>query len=197
MTLESSRHLEENSGTLWAKKKFRKDLFFRLNVLRISIPSLQKRKEDIPLLFEYFLKYYKQKHAIEKINVTPYQMQNLVNYQWPGNIRQLKYFTERLVLHQLFDNKEEGIDKLILELYKIIEIPNNDLDENEIEKENQPCLNDSNMFNNNSDDMLPPEAKEIFSALKASYFNKGRAAKALGISRATLWRKMKKFSITC
>lgn len=63
------RIIAASGRELWhlvGKKKFRKDLFFRLNVLRISIPSLQKRKEDIPLLFEYFLKYYKQKHAIEK-----------------------------------------------------------------------------------------------------------------------------------
>ncbi len=77
---------------------FREDLYFRLNVIRLSIPPLRDRAEDIPLLIEQFLATFSQAHKIAAAEVAPEAMELLVAYRWPGNIRELKNVVERMVL---------------------------------------------------------------------------------------------------
>ncbi len=78
-------------------KKFRQDLYYRLNVVPIVIPPLRERVEDIPLLIEYFLSKFNQKYTTNK-TVTAHLMKQFVDYSWPGNVRELKNIIERLVL---------------------------------------------------------------------------------------------------
>jgi transcriptional regulator with GAF, ATPase, and Fis domain len=77
---------------------FREDLYFRLNVIRLSIPPLRERIGDIPLLIEHYLDSYSQLHRVAALRLSPAAMDVLVGYRWPGNIRELKNVVERMVL---------------------------------------------------------------------------------------------------
>lgn len=78
--------------------KFREDLFFRLNVVRITTPPLRERTEDIPVLLEHFIKVYSKENAYEPVTVEPGAMRYLQSYPWPGNIRELRNFAENAVV---------------------------------------------------------------------------------------------------
>jgi transcriptional regulator with PAS, ATPase and Fis domain len=77
---------------------FREDLFFRLNVIRLTIPPLRERAEDIPLLVNYFLHSYRQVHQTTASELSPEAMEALLAHRWPGNVRELKNVVERIVL---------------------------------------------------------------------------------------------------
>ena len=81
-----------------AEGAFREDLYFRLNVIRLTIPPLRRRTEDIPLLVTYYLDTYNRAHRVPPSQVSADAMTALVNYRWPGNVRELKNVMERLVL---------------------------------------------------------------------------------------------------
>ena len=83
---------------LVAEKSFREDLYYRLNVVHIEVPSLRERTEDIPLLVSHFLRQSAATHRADVPELTPDAMECLVAYAWPGNVRELKNLTERLVL---------------------------------------------------------------------------------------------------
>lgn len=96
------------------EKTFRKDLFYRLNVLPITIPPLRERKEDILPLIKHFEKVYTIKYNIEK-RISPKACQDLLNYEWPGNVRELMHVVERMLLtdetitlKEIKNVKEEG-----------------------------------------------------------------------------------------
>jgi transcriptional regulator with PAS, ATPase and Fis domain len=81
-----------------ASGAFREDLYFRLNVIRLSLPPLRERIEDIPLLVEYFLDTCSRQHKVRTPRVAPAAMDVLMAHAWPGNVRELKNVIERLVL---------------------------------------------------------------------------------------------------
>ena len=81
------------------EQKFREDLFFRLNVFPIMVPPLRKRREDIPLLVNYFVERFRKKYKFKQKTVTPEVLDRLVSYDWPGNVRQLEHVIERAVLY--------------------------------------------------------------------------------------------------
>jgi len=78
--------------------KFREDLFYRLNVITIDLPPLRQRKEDIPLLVEFFLRKYAEENQRPVRSVTPEAFRPLLNYSWPGNVRELENVVERAVV---------------------------------------------------------------------------------------------------
>ena len=78
--------------------KFREDLFYRLNVITIDLPPLRQRKEDIPLLIDYFLRKYSEENQHPLRRVTPEALRPLMNYSWPGNVRELENVMERAVV---------------------------------------------------------------------------------------------------
>ena len=80
---------------------FRKDLFFRLNVLRITVPPLRARKEDIPELLSHFLNYFAQKYNLDPIALPDAYVQKLTSYAWPGNVRQLRHLLAETIAAQL------------------------------------------------------------------------------------------------
>lgn len=112
----TNKNLEEEVK----ERKFREDLFYRLNVLPIHIPSLRDRKEDIPCLIDYYLKQFAIEMGKEMPEITEEAMKILVDYDWPGNVRELKNFIQRLLF---YDEKkitpklvETAIGKKISEL---------------------------------------------------------------------------------
>ena len=90
----TNKNLQEEIG----KGLFRDDLYFRLTVIPITVPALRERKQDIPLLAKHFLKSYSLKNGKRKMKIPDKAMQPLIQYEWPGNIRELKNFIERLVI---------------------------------------------------------------------------------------------------
>src|SRR5437868_5702053 len=90
--------------------KFREDLFYRLNVITIDLPPLRQRKEDIPLLAEFFLRKYSDENQRQLRRVTPEGLRPLLNYSWPGNVRELENVVERAVV--LSSGPDIGADLL-------------------------------------------------------------------------------------
>ena len=90
----TNRHLPDRI----AAGQFREDLYYRLNVLQISIPPLRERPEDVPVLFEHYLKMFSDVHEVPAPVVEPDVMTHLAGYGWPGNVRQLRNVVERLVI---------------------------------------------------------------------------------------------------
>jgi len=90
--------------------KFREDLFYRLNVITVDLPPLRQRKEDIPLLVEFFLQKYAEENDRPAMRVTPEALRALLTYSWPGNVREVENVIERAVV--LSSGPEIGIDLL-------------------------------------------------------------------------------------
>jgi len=159
------------------EKKFREDLYYRLNVIPITIPPLRERKEDIIPLFNHFMKKISEKMEKNITGLTPEAIYQIKNYHWPGNIRELENVVERLVTiteNEIITEREVSyvfmLDKSANQYFETT-ITDNPLQEND------------------------PERNHIIDALKRSGWSIQKAAKILGISRTTLWRKMKKYSI--
>lgn len=154
----------KNLLELVQKNRFRDDLYYRINVLNLSLPSLRDRSEDIPLLAKYFIEKICEKYKKTIIGIENGVLQDLSQHSWPGNIRQLANICERLVV----DCKTDYISKQNL---------NGVLDHN----------------NDRGGEVLNLElitSRAIQKALEVSDNNKSKAAKLLGIDRTTLWRKI-------
>jgi len=171
----SNQKLEE----LIAQGKFRKDLYYRLNIISIEVPPLKDRKEDIPLLVEDFIKKHK-KHTNKKIDgICKEALSLLMDYHWPGNIRELENVIERAVI-----------------LSKNPQIKSEDLPDCLNARKNSDILpdtaSDSSMLKHA---LKSPEKNLILKALETSKGNRNEAAKILGINRTTLYKKMHGFGL--
>ena len=160
---------------------FRKDLFFRLNVLRIGLPPLRERKEDIPVLLNHFMHYHAGKLGVKPLALPESYMHMLCEYSWPGNVRQLKHFAEQLSLNSIFQFSTSSLDTLFKELISIVEPE----EENSPDDSRKPSLSNLKLSDPGS------EARAIREALREAQFSKTKAAELLGVSRTTLWRKLK------
>jgi two-component system nitrogen regulation response regulator NtrX len=160
--------------------RFREDLFFRLNVIPIRIPSLKDRKEDIPLLLDYFLNKFQKKNGGETQGFTPESLEILKNHSWPGNIRELKNFVERVLLM----TDEAQVPKEAVDFY--LE-KGTGVSEDSFTKEFQ------NMSLSDAKDKF--ERQFIVEKLQDNEYNLSRTAQALGIYPSNLHGKIKKFGI--
>jgi transcriptional regulator with PAS, ATPase and Fis domain len=152
--------------------EFREDLFYRLNVIPITVPPLRDRKEDIPPLIEHFLRRYNDKYKLSK-TISPQVIERLVNYDWPGNVRELQNIVERMVVL----TREDGIS--------LINIP----------PQIKPLVEKERYFHVDVADVIPlkdalfqVEKKLIIKALQ-KYGTTRRAAEALGVDQSTVVRK--------
>jgi transcriptional regulator with GAF, ATPase, and Fis domain len=100
---------------------FREDLYFRLNVIRLSIPPLRERVDDIPLLVDHYARMYVQVHRAPSAEIPPDVMDALIAYRWPGNIRELKNVVERMVLKA--GNRAIGHGDLPSEILRGVSLP--------------------------------------------------------------------------
>ncbi|MCK5706208.1 MAG: sigma-54-dependent Fis family transcriptional regulator [Candidatus Aureabacteria bacterium] len=152
---------------------FREDLYYRLKVVTIYAPQLRKRKEDIPILIEHFLKKYNKEHGNKMKFLTGETINILKEYDWPGNIRELENTIESIVIL----SKNEKITK-------------KDIPENIIKNtEGHSSLSSGDMNVKNQEKEL------ILKALKETGNNKTKAAEILGISRKTIHRKIKEYHL--
>ena len=155
------------------KGNFRQDLYYRLNVIELYVPSLRERIEDIPLLAEFFIKKFAAEKKIEPKEITNEAMNILMSYSWPGNVRELENLIERLMI-MVPDDKI---------LPKHIPYP-------------------INKTTTESEALLSlKEAKEEFEkeyiskVLKITHWNISQASRLLGIERSYLHKKIKKYNI--
>ncbi|SHK22812.1 sigma 54-interacting transcriptional regulator [Thermocrinis minervae] len=149
--------------------KFRRDLYYRLNVFSIHIPPLRERKEDIPHLVNHFITKYSKLHNRKIKGVSPAVMKRFLEYDWPGNIREL----------------ENAIEHAIVVCSGTM-----------IKEEDLP---DSIRFSGLFDKHREPyndERERIIEALRQAGGNKTLASKLLGMHRTTFWRKLKEYGLT-
>jgi formate hydrogenlyase transcriptional activator len=154
--------------------KFREDLFYRLNVFPIEIPPLRERREDIPLLVNYFVSNFGRRMGKEINFIARYAMDLLTSAPWKGNIRELANFIERAV---------------ILTRGKELEVPTEEL---RISREMIACSSSMSTFHQ-------AESNVIIEALRAAsgrIAGKGGAAERLGLKRTTLQHKIRRLGIT-
>ena len=148
--------------------RFREDLFYRLDVLRISIPPLRQRKEDIPLLV---LDYLEKNFPGISINDGALHMLSLA--PWPGNVRHLFNVCERLAVLSTDSRIDEECVRMALPSAKTEHVS----------------------FALSEAELGEDECAAIRKALESCHFNRAEAAKILGMSRTTLWRKTREYQI--
>ena len=159
--------------------KFRKDLYFRLNVVPISIPPLRERRGDIPLLAEHFLSKFNTAFNKKVPGFTKKAMDALIRYHWPGNIRELENLIERIVV--LFPG-DKLVDRVDIPL-EVLMNSAQDVQDSESPKAGLIKLREA--F----------EKRIILNVLEASQWNQSEAAKILKVNRNTLIQKAKQFGI--
>jgi two-component system response regulator AtoC len=150
--------------------KFRPDLYFRLNIVRIEVPPLRERKEDIPLLLDYFTAHYARHYRRAAIQIPAPVCTLLIGYAWPGNVRELAAWVERLYATGL--EAEVLVETLLYEAeQKPEKLPIDGMSLRQIER----CA--------------------IEQAMDQADFNQRKAARMLKVHRATLARKLKKYKL--
>jgi len=153
---------------------FREDLFYRINVIPIMVPPLRERVGDIPLLADSFFRRIQLKNDKKIMGISNDAMQLLMSYAWPGNVRELK---------SVFEYAFVTCQELVIQPYHF-----------------PPTLNAAhNFFRNTQKPLLSRtdmKKKQLIEALESAGGNQSRAADILGISRVTVWNRMKKFGVT-
>ncbi len=149
--------------------KFREDLWYRLNTVRISVPPLCERSSDIPLLVHYFLTRYNSRYSLDT-KLTESGLKAMEEYSWPGNIRQLQHMMERLT----------------------ILAPGGRIDAAAVKQ----AIEQMDSRDAGSESLADTEAEQIRRVLAATNNNKSRAAKILGIERKTLYRKLERMGLS-
>ena len=149
--------------------RFRQDLLYRINTVIIHLPPLRERKEDIPLLADFFIEKYAKKYHKSNAKLSKDAVKKLQKYHWPGNIRELEHLMERSLI--MCENTIIKAENILLN--SIIE----------------------NKTNNETLNLEQIEKKAINLALVKAAGNLSEAAKTLGIGRTTLYRKIEKYGI--
>jgi two-component system response regulator FlrC len=166
------------------EKKFRGDLFYRLNVIPIVIPPLRERKDDIPLLADHFLKKFSQANDARKPDLSPTAIESLLAHDWPGNVRELENTMERAVL--ICENNIIRREDLVLE---------GDL------LKDTPCLlpdrEEGVKFHMDTANMTLKDVEKalIYETLVKADGNKSKASRLLGISVRTMRNKLHEYEL--
>jgi two-component system response regulator HydG/two-component system response regulator AtoC len=164
----TNRKLEEaiQDGSL------RQDLFYRLNVVRVQMPPLRERKEDIPALVAHFLRQYNQRFGREVTGIDPAALAALMAYNFSGNVRELQNLIERAYALGARDD------------LTLADLPSLAVASKEPEPSSRPLPT-----------LAEVEKDLIFRALEVYKQDKERAAKALGLSRRTIYRRLKEYGL--
>ena len=149
--------------------EFREDLYYRLRVVQIPMPPLRKRREDIPLLIEHFIALYNQRFSRHVQGIEDAAAKQMMSYDWPGNIRELQHAVE----HAFVMCRDE--------ILCFEHLP--------------PELRDSSVSLRHDAGEEENGAAKIIAALEKSGWNKSQAARLLGMSRRTIYRKMEELGI--
>ncbi|WP_339164665.1 sigma 54-interacting transcriptional regulator [Siminovitchia sp. FSL W7-1587] len=173
-----------NLSELVKEGKFRDDLFYRLNVVSVQIPPLRERKEDIIELTNHFLKELSIRYDRPIQDFSPEVMHSLLQYDWPGNIRELRNVIERLVVF--------ATDGIIKKEYLPF-VPDSFSDQKQLPKWEEQEQHQTILPLQT--EMEKHERKVLERALKIVEGNKAECAKQLGITRATLYNRLKRLGL--
>jgi DNA-binding NtrC family response regulator len=174
----SATNIDIESAVL--QNKFREDLFYRINVFHVKVPPLRERKDDIMPLVYYFIKRFNAENKKNVVSISKDAEEKLMQYSFPGNIRELENIIERAV---------------IITPYDIIEVDNLP---NYLKKTGEVVSSILMPSNNNSDYDLNLDAVEkelVIKALEKNNYNQTKAAASIGLSRKQLRTKMKKYEL--
>ncbi len=167
----TNKNLEE----LIENGAFRQDLFFRINVIPINLPSLRERKEDIPLLTSHFIQHLKKETGKQIKGLSNSAMELFMDYNWPGNVRELKNALEYAFVTAGNSIIElEHLPRKVTSNLKLIADPD---------------------FLQTNENVYLDEKSELINALKRTGGNQTKAAKLLNINRVTVWNRMRKYGI--
>ncbi|MFT4300398.1 MAG: sigma-54 dependent transcriptional regulator [Desulfovibrio sp.] len=161
-----------------AQKRFREDLFFRLNVISVDVPSLRERAEDIPLLAAHFLEGFASRNRKVVRGFSPQALDTMLRYSWPGNVRELENAVERAVIlchGDLITGRE---------LPSMLSCA--------VQEDVRPAEPDASLAGMPLDAV---ERRAIEETLRQAGDNKSEAARRLGITRATLHNKLRKYGL--
>lgn len=171
--------------------KFRQDLYYRLNVIKIDIPPLRERKEDIPLISQNLLKKLERKFYRKGIALSPYVEERLMQHSWPGNIRELENVLERSI--NVLDGKTIEVAHLPLYLRDM------EMDTNYVPSahplNNQQELKEELQISSLKETLAKAEKEAILNALHITNGNKQEAAKVLKIGKTSFYEKCKLYAI--
>jgi two-component system response regulator AtoC len=162
------------------QRKFRDDLFYRLNVININMPPLRDRKEDIPALVEHFLAKHRYSATAQPAQIASEALQRLMEYDWPGNVRELENVIERAVVMsrgQIITGRE---------------LPFGDHDSETGEEESTELPSERSFFKKS---VAQFEKDLIMKALRDATGNRSKAAEMLGIYRRLLYAKIKEYGL--
>ncbi len=159
------------------EKRFREDLFYRLNVIRLELPPLRERREDIPLLIEHIMKQRSAMLGAPVWRISEEAMETLLNYNYPGNVREL----ENILEHALIICQDDTIERKHLPLFLQRGISRLGSTQDSMEDLTRISLND--------------ERHRILETLRRYGWHRGNTARELNMNRSTLWRKMKKYDL--
>jgi two-component system response regulator HydG len=151
--------------------EFREDLYYRLNVVEIALPSLRERREDIPILVDHFYRLFCKKFPKDIDGISEEVLATFMGYSWPGNVRELKHAIEHAFV--LCRDRTITVDHLPSEIKEFFKT--------------QRPVSKKNAAN---------EPQEILRALNKTDWNKAKAARLLGISRRTIYRKIAEYKFT-
>jgi transcriptional regulator with PAS, ATPase and Fis domain len=159
--------------TLVHKRRFREDLYYRLNGVVITLPPLRERPDDMVALAHYFFQRYRQQFARKIGGIASETMEVLLRYAWPGNVRELEKAIERAVI-----------------LGRSVLLMPDDLPPSVLGRDDFTAVADHKRST-----LVQLEKAHILAALSEHRWNQTKVAAELGISRTTLWRKMKRYAI--
>jgi transcriptional regulator with PAS, ATPase and Fis domain len=164
---------KEDLATLVEKGVFRDDLYFRLNVVKLALPSLRERRDDIPLLVDHFIEKFNRKMGRLIRNVSDDVLSLLMLFDFPGNVRQLENFIEHAFV--MCRGEEIQLQHLPPELSR-----------HQLNFHENPHIESP---------FQDAEHRTILEILRRYNWNKIETARELGVHRATLYRKMKKYGL--
>ncbi|MBW1916574.1 MAG: sigma 54-interacting transcriptional regulator [Deltaproteobacteria bacterium] len=153
--------------------RFRPDLYYRLNVVRLRLPPLRQRREDIPLLVDFFIRKHRALKGKRLTGVTPEVLERLLRYEFPGNVREL----ENIIEHGVVLCRGERLE--------LRDLP----------EELRELSNPATGLGSTASTLAASEARLIADTLAQYQGQRGRTAQALGIAPSTLWRKMQKYGL--
>ncbi|ATG79131.1 MULTISPECIES: sigma-54 dependent transcriptional regulator [unclassified Pseudoalteromonas] len=160
-----------------AEGRFRQDLLYRINTVEIRLPPLRERSDDIPLLVDYYLNHFSQKYKRD-LTIAADDMTSLCQYSWPGNVRELAHAIERAVI--LSEGENLDVSSVVGNTTSNVNSTNNPIE------------------NNNAYDTFDLEALEqrtVRAALTHHQGNVSHAAKALGLTRGAMYRRLEKYGL--
>ncbi len=196
-----------------AARRFREDLFYRLSVLRLHLPPLRERREDIPLLATYFLSVFAHHYGRRLLRLTPGALRVLTSYPWPGNVRELKNVLERVVVEvagevigeRAFADWIRERDRLAPGTWDLAAVHRARFSASPLVTPYRgisppalgaPTIDASFTESGGRGAALPLTRDAVLAALAASGGNVTRAAEHLGLHKATLYRRLREWGIS-